>query len=153
MRQNPTAPVLAGGGVIAGTAALVVGLFSIGDCLRFQEQQGQCNEVVQEHALSIVLGALAIAGTIGGYFTVNPMLDALRKKEEGAGAVAGLSAFVAPSGPESKARWGGENAQAERVQFMRARGLSHQQIATATGVTMPEVASILAAAGDLEPGL
>jgi hypothetical protein len=96
VRQSIAAPLAASGGAIGGIAAVVVGAFTIGDCIRFQSGPGQCNGVVSENVPTIVLGVLATLGTAGGFFTLNPMLERSRKKEdEVAPAALGISLAAA----------------------------------------------------------
>lgn len=177
MRQNIAAPFLAVGSATTGLAALVIGLFSIGDCVRFQRQAGQCTGVVEEHVLSLASGLAAVAGPLAGFFTLNPLLDRVIRREseeEGAGlgpvphlAVAALAApsvlrmvgdAIQPEPERGDRARGGEGRgdggiDAERVQFMHARGLSDEQIAEATGLSPRRVARILGESADLEPGL
>lgn len=151
MQQNAAAPVVAGASAIGGMAALIFGLFAIGDCMRFQTARGECDDVVKENSGHIVLGFFAAAGAVGGFFTINPMLD--RRKKEAGVEPAPAEPFVIRPTPIGGAQWGGEDENVERVQFMAARGLSIEQIAEATGVEPAAVEQILASATELEPGL
>jgi hypothetical protein len=149
VKQNPAAPVFAGAGVLSGVAAMVVALFSIGDCVRFQTRPGECNRVVSDHAGTLAFGALSIGGAVGGFFTVNPMLERGKKREDEEAlpvfAPRELPPHEPPASPVS-------DEDVERVQFMHARGLSDEQIGEATGLAPRSVAAILEAQ-DLEPGL
>ena len=181
MRQTPAAPIAAAGGAATGLAAVVIGLFVIADCVRFQSKPGQCNKEVQENALMIVLGLTSLAGTAGAFFTVNPLLDRIlpdKRNDEAtpaqaavaqlipSAAVAALSSpsilrRITPAAQPKDQPQGADKAKgrkekaldAERVEFMHARGLSDEQISEATGLSPRRVARILAEAADLEPGL
>lgn len=136
---------------MAATAALILGVFSIGDCVRFQTQRGECNELVERHTMPMALGLLTIAGTVGAFFTVNPMLD--RAKQKVAVAPPPAKAFRIPPNPGRGQPVAVEDERVERVQFMAARGLAVEQIGEATGMAPGAVREILARGADLEPGL
>lgn len=74
--RQTIAPGTAAASVVAGVAAILLGLFNIGDCVRFQTAAGQCSPVVEENAAKIGLGILTLVGVWGGYNTLNPSLRA-----------------------------------------------------------------------------
>ena len=60
--------------VVAALAGITVGLFNIGDCVRFQTARGQCTEVVRENSGQIFFAGLALIAAWGGYNTLNTSL-------------------------------------------------------------------------------
>lgn len=74
MRQPTLAPAALGGSVLVGIAAMIVGIWHVADCARYQARQGQCNEVIEANALPVVTGLAAILAGWGGFNTVNPAL-------------------------------------------------------------------------------
>ena len=82
MRQPALAPAALGGSILTGAAALIVGIWHVGDCVRYQTKPGQCIPVVEANALPIVAGLAAIAGAWGGFNTVNPALTRPPRKRD-----------------------------------------------------------------------
>jgi hypothetical protein len=75
MKQPVFAPVLAGGGVVGGLAAIFVSGYALVDCFRYERGRGACTQVVEEHVLPLVTGIAAVSGTVGGLFTYNRRLE------------------------------------------------------------------------------
>lgn len=75
MRQPRLAPAALGGSLFVGIAAMVVGIWAVADCARYQSKPGECNAVVEANALPIVTGLAAILAGWGGFYSVNPALD------------------------------------------------------------------------------
>ena len=73
-RQPLMAPLAAGGGIVAGISAGLVGLYQLGDCLAYKTAKGQCDQIVAVAVPAIVAGAGSIAGALGGLWTLNPAL-------------------------------------------------------------------------------
>lgn len=74
-------PGVAATSVVAALAGLVLGLFSIGDCVRFQTKAGQCDAVVRDHGGQMAFAALTLAGAWGGYNTLNTHLRGASSKK------------------------------------------------------------------------
>lgn len=72
--QPLLAPVAAGGGIVAGLSAALVGLYQLGDCLAYKTQRGECDQTASTAIPAMVAGAGALAGAIGGLWTFNPAL-------------------------------------------------------------------------------
>jgi len=80
--QPLIAPVAAGGGIVAGISAALIGLYQVADCLAYKTRQGQCDGVVTTAVPAIVAGAGSIAGAVGGLWTFNPSLRGARRSED-----------------------------------------------------------------------
>ena len=74
--RQTIAPGTAAASVVAGVAAILLGLFNIGDCVRFQTAAGQCSDVAQDSGMKIGFGAVTLLGVWSGYWTTNPALRA-----------------------------------------------------------------------------
>ena len=61
--------------MLVGIAAMIVGIWHVADCARYQTRQGQCNAVIEANALPVVTGMAAILAGWGGFNTVNPALS------------------------------------------------------------------------------
>lgn len=81
--QPIIAPVAAGGGIVAGVSAALIGIYQVSDCLAYKTRQGQCDGVVTTAVPAVVAGAGSIAGAVGGLWTFNPALRAMRRPEDG----------------------------------------------------------------------
>jgi hypothetical protein len=75
MKQPVFAPLAAGGGLVTGAAAILVAGYYITDCAIHARGRGACDEVVEAHAFPLLAGAAAVAGTVGGFFSLNTLLD------------------------------------------------------------------------------
>lgn len=73
-KQPAMAPVALGGAVITGLASILIGGYRITDCLRFQSDSGQCEQVIEDNVMTVLGGAAAVAGSWGGFNTLNPKL-------------------------------------------------------------------------------
>jgi len=69
-------PGAAATSVVAALAGITLGLFNIGDCVRFQTAPGQCSAVVRENAGQIFFAGLTLIAAWGGYNTLNTSLRA-----------------------------------------------------------------------------
>lgn len=83
--QPLLAPVAAGGGIVAGVSAALVGLYQVGDCLAYKVRQGQCDAVVTTAVPAIVAGVGSIVGAAGGLYTYNPSLRATGRRRDSKG--------------------------------------------------------------------
>lgn len=72
--QPLLAPLAAGGGIVAGVSAALVGLYQVGDCLAYKTQRGECDGVISSAVPAIVAGVGSVAGAVGGLWTYNPRL-------------------------------------------------------------------------------
>lgn len=72
--QPLLAPLAAGGGIVAGVSAALVGLYQVGDCLAYKTQRGECDAVISSAVPAIVAGVGSVAGAVGGLWTYNPRL-------------------------------------------------------------------------------
>lgn len=80
--QPLLAPVAAGGGIVAGISAALIGTYQVGDCLAYKVRQGQCDAVVTTAVPAIVAGVGSIVGAVGGLWTFNPSLRAQGRKRD-----------------------------------------------------------------------
>jgi hypothetical protein len=74
-------PGAAATSVVAALAGITVGLFNIGDCVRFQTAPGQCSAVVRENSGQIFFAGLTLLAAWGGYNTLNTSLRASKGPE------------------------------------------------------------------------
>lgn len=58
----------------AGIAGVIIALYNIGDCVTFQREPGACRDVFRNEIPTLVLGLVAIGGSIGSFFTRNPWI-------------------------------------------------------------------------------
>jgi hypothetical protein len=72
--QPKFAPVAFGGSVVAGVVAMMIGGYKVTDCLRYQQAQGQCDEVIEKNLPAMVAGIAVLAGGWGAFNTYNPKL-------------------------------------------------------------------------------
>jgi len=75
MKQPVGAPVVLAAGMVGGITAIIVGSYTIGDCIRYQSQKGECAAEVAEGG-KVLAGGLGIVLTgIAGLFTYNRKLE------------------------------------------------------------------------------
>jgi DNA-binding NarL/FixJ family response regulator len=134
MKQPAWAPPVFGGAMVAGVAAAVISAYEIADCLRFQTKQGQCSGIIQQNALPLVAGLAAVAGPIGGFFTLNSALDTSRIRRQ-IEELEPLSQVL----PDLSAG----DYQAQAAQQLKAEGLTQQAIAEQLGITRSAVRRLM----------
>lgn len=83
--QPLLAPIAAGGGIVAGISAALVGLYQVGDCLAYKTAKGQCDAVVTTAVPAIVAGVGSLVGAAGGLWTYNPALRTTNRKRDSKG--------------------------------------------------------------------
>lgn len=83
--QPLMAPLAAGGGIVAGISAGLIGLYQLGDCLAYKTKRGECDQIVAVAVPAIVAGAGSIAGAMGGLWTLNPRLRSTGQRKDDRG--------------------------------------------------------------------
>jgi hypothetical protein len=83
--QPLMAPLAAGGGIVAGISAGLIGLYQLGDCLAYKTARGQCDQIVAVAVPAIVAGVGSIAGAMGGLWTLNPRLRSTGQRRDDRG--------------------------------------------------------------------
>jgi len=128
MKQPLAAPIAAGAGALGGIAGLVIGVFEIADCMRFQSRQGECSGVVSANAPLIVIGCASIAGVLGGLFTLNPALERRDSiLEKGLAVTSAIGKVIDP----------------EKIQFQHGFGKSVESIAELYGIPIERAKELL----------
>jgi len=79
--QRAAGPVAAASSVTAATAAVLLALWNVGECVRFQTQRDECDVTIEQSLPTLVAGFAAVSGTLGGFWTYNGKLRRARDEK------------------------------------------------------------------------
>jgi hypothetical protein len=73
-KNKPFPPVALGGSIFIGILTTLFGGYRVIDCIRYQTERGQCDEVIRENIPTLAAGLGTITAGWGGFNTFNPKL-------------------------------------------------------------------------------
>lgn len=137
--QPRFAPAAFGGAVVTGAIGLCIGTFLIFDCVRYQKDSGECNEIIHTNVPLVLTSASTIVGSWGAFNTFNSKLHRVPKP------VVALPAKELVVKEEPKLKPPAEVNVAEKVKTfkvatevaeLRKAGLSQAKVAKQLGISI-----------------